>query len=390
MKAFTKIMAAAIAAIGVVSVAGCSGATPSAKTVTNANWNVRTSTSVEKSFTERWMSHKEVAQYSIRLTAGENVTYKVEYYDDGYYKTQFFMTYYDWSKTEGLPEGYAPAESTSEPVYVYTTELKLSGKYTFNATNEEKDFDDSVKSVCYYRLAGDNLQPVYSYQEIKNTAPNELNASSPDNMLIRTDNVFTTYYNYNCTKATVIRENNLKTENAKTVKEIGLTSKQGYSLFDNSQLRAAVRAFNISSSANHTFNVLVPQNGSVQTCYASSGAPVELTSNVTDNGEDAVNEASEFEREKKQIIDALDNCGDYIPIDKGEGENALNYRYNAVTMGLYTDSPMIGSAPTLWYSTVENSEINYTRCVLLRMSTPLSYGIGTLNYTLKSLSLQSL
>ena len=389
MKTLTKIIAVAIAAIGVAGVAGCSNSSPSAKTITNANWNVRTSTSVEKSFSERWLTNKEVAEYSIRLTPGSNITYKVSYYDGGHYKTEFFMTYFDWSSVEGMPEGYAPAENTKELVYAYTTELAISGKYTFNATNEDKHFDDSVKSVCYYRLAGDNLQPVYSYQEIKNTAPNEINASTAESMIIKTDDVYTTYYNYNCTKATVVHENNLKQDNSTTVKEVGLTSKAGYSLFDNSQLRAAVRAFNISSSASHVFNVLVPQNGAVQTCYASSGgAPLELTSTLLDESETA-SETNEVEKEKQQIIDALDGCGDYIVIDKGTGENALNYRYSSVTMGLSTDTTMVGSAPTLWYSSVENSEINYCRSVLLRISTPLSCGLGTLNYTLKSLSLQT-
>ena len=389
MKTLTKIIAVAIAAIGVAGVAGCSNTSPSAKTITNANWNVRTSTSVEKSFSERWLTNKEVAEYSIRLTPGSNITYKVSYYDGGHYKTEFFMTYFDWSSVEGMPEGYAPAENTKELVYAYTTELAISGKYTFNATNEDKHFDDSVKSVCYYRLAGDNLQPVYSYQEIKNTAPNEINASTAESMIIKTDDVYTTYYNYNCTKATVVHENNLKQENSTTVKEVGLTSKAGYSLFDNSQLRAAIRAFNLSSGASHVFNVLVPQNGAVQTCYASSGgAPIELTSTLLDESETA-SETNEVEKEKQQIIDALDGCGDYIVIDKGTGENALNYRYSSVTMGLSTDTTMVGSAPTLWYSSVENSEINYCRSVLLRISTPLSFGLGTLNYTLKSLSLQT-
>lgn len=373
MKAFSKIIAVAIAAAGVATVAGCAGSTPSAKTVTNANWNVRTSTSVEKNFTERWLSHREVAVYSISLAKGNNGTYSVAYDEGGYYKTEFGMAYFDWGDVEGLPEGYAPAEITSEIAYVYKTEMKLSGTYTLTKSGEKVNFEDSVESVCYYRLACDNLQPIYSYQVIKNTAPNALNAATVESMYIKTDDVYTTFYNANCTKATIVHKDNLKTDDA-AMTEVRLTSKEGYSLFDNSQLRAAVRAFNISGIATHIFNVLVPQNGGIQACAVTSTTPAEL---------DSENEAH------KLIIDALDNCDDdYIFFDKGEGDKQRNYRYNAVTMGLYVDSAMTGSSPTFWYSTVENSEINYTRCVLLRMSTPLSFGLGTLNYTLSSLNLQ--
>lgn len=386
MKAFTKIIALAVAAVGVASLSGCSSSTSSAKTVTNANWNVRTSTSVEKSFSERWLSRREVAEYSVSMKGGSNTTYSLSYSNDGYYKTEFGMAYFDWNEIEGLPEGYAPSQTSRELAYVYRTELKLTGTYTLTKTGEKADFEDSVKSECYYRLAGDNLQPLYSYQEMRNTAPNALNATTVASMFIKTDDSFITYYNANCTKATIVHHDNLTTGKDTQTTQVGLTSKEGYSVFDNSQLRAAVRSFNISGSATQVFNVLVPQNKSVQTCSATSSAPAALDS---------------ADEEQLAIITALDMCSmqnpDYIFLDKapvegeveGEGHDTNVYRYNAVKMGLYVDSVMTGSFPTLWYSTVENSEINYSRCVLLRMSTPLSFGLGTLTYTLNSLSLQS-
>lgn len=376
MKAITKIIAVAIAALGVATVAGCSGAAPSAKTATNANWNARTSASVEKNFTERWLNNREVAEYSISFTEGYNGTYTLNYGDDGVFKTEFGMTYYDWSAQKDLPDGYAPAGTTKELVYFYITEMSISGE--FKVGENVKAFKDSVSTVCYYRLAGDNLQPVYSQQVIKNTAPNTLNAPILEAAYIEIDGVYTTYYKADCTKATVVHKNNRLTSDDTTTIETGLTSSEGYSVFDNSQLRAAVRAFNISSSATHTFNVLVPQNGAMQSVHATCTAPVAL--NKEDEGQ-------------MQIIKALDECSanhpDYLFFDKSAGEEEKAYRFNAVSMGINTSTNnMTGASPTFWYSTVENSEINSTKCVLLRMSTPISFGLGTLNYTLKSLSLQ--
>lgn len=377
MKAFTKILAVAFAAAGVITVAGCSGGTPNAKVATNANWNVRTSASVENNFTDRWLNYKEVATYSIKLTDGVNSTYSVKYGDCSL-QTEFYMEQFDWSKVTGLPEGYG-ADKGVELVYVYKTVSEMTGEYVHTKTGDTKKFTDKVDSTCYYRLAGNNLQPVYSYQAIKDVAPNTLNATSIENACIEIDDVYETFYNYDCTKATLARKNNIT--NKEEVKQISVNDKEGHSVFDNSQLWSAVRAFTLSGGARYAFNVVVPQNGGLQSCYATCTAPVMLNKEKED---------------QLQIINALKDCSekhsDYIFFEDnaGEGEDARNFRFNAVSLGINANSPMTGAANTFWYSTVENSDINYSKCVLLRMSNPLSFGLGTLNYTLKSLELKEI
>ena len=281
-----------------------------------------------------------------------------------------------------MPEDYAPEENVIEPVYVYRTKLEVTTKYTLTANGDNAEFNDSVISECYYRLAGDNLQPVYSKQIIKDVAPNALSASSLASAYVQIDRVYETFYDYDCTKATVYYTDNLASDSASKTEttEVYVNDKAGHSVFDNSQLRAAVRAFNISGGATHTFNVFVPQNGGLQLCRATCTAPVTL------NGED---------EEQAKIINALNECSknnpDYIFFTNNAPaeEEARNYRFNAVAMSIATDDPMTGTSPTLWYSTVENSEVNYSKCVLLRMTTPLSFGLGTINYTLKSLNLKA-
>ncbi len=381
MKAFTKILAVTVATLGVISAAGCSNSANTAKTATSANWNVRTSTSVESNFSNRWLSNKEVATYSVSLEKGSNTTYSVDY-KDGNYKTEFYMDYYDWSaeaeigQQVKLPEGYAPEESKKELVYVYKTEYTVSGEYVLTKNEESHSFKDNIVTECRYRLAGDNLQPVYSKQVIKSTPPNSLNATTKESMYTEVDGTYTTYYNYDCTKATVYHTyQKSKDLIANEIEEVSVTDKVGYSLFENSQLRAAVRAFNLSGGATHTFNVFVPQDRVLQTCNAVCTSAVKL---------DKENE------EQKQIINALKSCPDYIFFDDtvGEDEEERNYRFNAVSLSI--NSAMSGPASTVWYSTVENSEVNYSKSVLLRITTPISFGLGTVTYTLKSLNLETI
>ena len=380
MKAITKILAVTVAAVGAAALAGCSKSSSSSTTATFANWNVRTATSVEGNFTERWLNNSEIAEYSVSLEKGYNGVYGIDYNEGASYQTAFGMVL--GSVLPGMPEGYKNDIAADEPIYYYSTALSVSGSFytkSGETKNVYKEFNDSVTSVCYFRLAGDNLKPLYSQQQMKTTAPNSLSASPLSSTYIELNCAYTTYYNADCTEATIM-EKNLADDSAKeTKKKVGLGSKAGYSVFDNSQLRAAVRAFNIKGGASHTFNVLVPQNGGMQTCHANCSSPTALDAEKEDQA---------------QIIGALDACAqanpDYIFFDKGEGESARAYRYNSVTMGINPSTDkMTGTSPSFWYSTVENSEINSTKCVLLRMSTPLAFGLGTVNYTLKNLRLIS-
>ncbi|MDE7083947.1 MAG: hypothetical protein K2O81_01730 [Clostridia bacterium] len=94
-----------------------------------------------------------------------------------------------------------------------------------------------------------------------------------------------------------------------------------------------------------------------------------------------------------QIINALNNAPhSYIffdgrPSDGSSEETPKNFRYSAVSLSV--NAPLQGNSPTMWYSTVENNDVNSTRCVLLKMNTPMSFGAGTLTYTLKTLGLET-
>lgn len=382
MKNLTKIIAASLLAGSLLAVSGCSRGTVVTTVATSANWNVRTSTVVENNEYGFWRTHKEVASYSVSFKEGTNNSYSVSYDTaNATYTTKFYMDAedYDWTSAS-LPENYRVTadENTvvKEPVYVYETEMRISGVYKDKNGNESA-FDDEIITVCKYRTADKNLQPVYSKQIIKNTTPAALSTGSVEGAYVKVDAVYETYYNFDCSEAFVKTQNNsaAKEEDKSTERSVKIKDKKKYSAFDNSQLRAALRAFNMTEDAVRTFNVVLPQSANMQTCTAKIAAPVELK-------EDVENE--------KRIIDALDACqpDDYIFFDHRVDENGkkANYRYSA--MQLEISAYLKGSAPTVWYTTVENQDVNTTRSVLLRMSSPISFGMGTLIYELKALNLK--
>ncbi|MGN0804724.1 MAG: hypothetical protein ACI4MS_05020 [Candidatus Coproplasma sp.] len=381
MKCASKILAIILAIGSLATFAGCS-TKKSAKTSTTANWNTNTSVGIEKDAetVNFWRTHKEVASYEIDLTQGINETYSVTYDKANCsYKTEFYMEEFDW-KTDTCDEYKATGEGEAkELVYVFETMLDIKGTYTFKSTKEEKQFNDRVTTVCKYRLAGDNLQPVYSYQQVFNYAPANITPDKADDMYVLLNADYTTYYNRNCTQAYIKTVTN--PDNTETKKAVSLTTKEGYSVFDNSQLFSATRSF--TKSGTHIFNVCSPQNGATQICNAVCSATTELNSES-----DAV------------IINALKNVTDgngnpvtdYIFFDgsqQGTDENgaplpAKNIRYNAVTFSILAE--LKGPSPVYWYASVENHDLNATRSVLLKMQTPLSFNLGTRIYTLNKLS----
>lgn len=391
MKALSKKIALILAAVSAFSLAGCSKKNMDSRVATTANWNARISTIVENNYVDYWKTHREVATYSISATVNESSSYTVNYdTQTAAFSTKFYMEEYDWQNT-GIPESYRSETALKDDVYVYETELLMSGAYKIKDSADEKKFSDKLVTVCKFRLAGENLKPVYSKQTVVNTAPNTLGTSDINFAYVETDGIFETYYNRDCSHATVNHTDNIAKREAEKdgkqysseIKSCGISNPSGYSVFDNSQIRAAIRAFTLNGGSSRTFMSFSPQDCAAQVCSVSVANPAEL------NAEDA---------NQKQIIDALKACtpDDYIffdgtPATPAEGEEPAaerTYRYTAVSS--YLNSSMSGPSASTWYSTVENPDINGTRCVLLKLAVTLPFALGTADYTLKTLNVEKI
>lgn len=371
-----------MAAGGAIAVAGCSGGSTNTSTATMANWNVATSATVEKNYVDYWRTHKEKAVYKISFKEGGNASYSVSYNTGAAtYTTSFYMDKedYDWT-ADSLPEGVKITEENAtapaDCVYVYETELSLNGYYKLGADGSATvEFEDSIKTICKYRLAGESLKPVYSMHTIKSTAPATLNAATVNGMCVKTDAVYETYYNRDCNKAVIKITDNLHGENSgeKSVSLDGLT-------FDNFQLEAALRAFTLSGTK--TFSVCSPQDGVARSCTAVCTDSAELNSETDGTIISALKNVKD--NDGYSVSDYIFFDGTSTDADVGDKQ----IRYNAVSLAVNAD--MRGSSPVYWYAALENADANATRCVLLKKSVPLSFGLGTLTYSLAELYLDNI
>jgi hypothetical protein len=175
--------------------------------------------------------------------------------------------------------------------------------------------------------------------------------------------VYETFYNKDCTKAIV-----KSTDGTKANQDVSADlSGRDYSIFDSTALPLVLRSFNLSTSSSNTFNVMVPINGNYSNYVATCTSSTSLSA---DNDDD------------KKVISALDEC-DQINAN-GEVDGVATYLCKTITLGL--DATMTGSTYTYTYATVADSAFNPTRAVLMKISSPLSFSLGTINYTLASLS----
>lgn len=362
MKKFLKISAAAIAAGATMILAGCggcSGCNKNAKslTVTNSNWYTGTSyKGIQPSFIlgDDPAYTKEEIEYNVSFIAPEagNNTYSADY-KDGSFKTEFYATAYDWNANPVYP-----AEHT-ETVYCYRSEFKISVQYKLKATGETTEwFNDSVTNISYFRAAGKNLQPVYSRQEIKSTSPANYQAGTLAGTHSKVDVNYDNYYNYDFTEITTYTQEN----GGERVKGAPYSlSKIKYSLFDNSSLYIAIRSMKLSPSMSANINLYSAAAGGVSS-YTVGGKDTSMNSD-----------------ELKAISDEMAKHGLFAP----ENEDS---RVSAVAVDVnYTGGNLYGTTQTVWYAAVDKPDNNTARATMLKMTIPLSYSLGTLNYTLKEI-----
>ncbi len=402
------VAAAALCAVGL---AACTSTVSSSSLY--SNWYRRTEyTGIQPAMTDEnnQTAEEEVEElkYKISFTGGGNTNYEVSFdTDDAYMTTKFYATTYDWTKgfvwddlslfddetwsapSDVIPEDYIA--SASEIAYVYTTEFSLSGTYTYKATGEAKEFEDGMKSLCVFRSIRDTLRPVYSYQYTKTTSPNSYLPSSYEDMYGEFEYEFVTFYNYDCTQCSYTCHR-IDTNEKYTDPEEGTRSADisdtDYAVYDNASIYTLLRSLDYYTTTSMYVDIFIPVEGRTST-YAVSGGVNSALLGVYDEDD----ETTDYEKDiANTILSALDGAG-YI--DKSAGDS-IYYSYATL---MYTGS-LSGTTQTVWYASVQNTdttnpeagegeysdedgkEYNTCRSVMLRISSPLPYSLGTLDYTL--------
>ena len=269
----------------------------------------------------------EHLEYKVEFKEAEEKDFSVAY-DPGTYTTTLK------SELATLPDG------TSETVYVYSTELKISGRYTFNGETSDT-FEDSVSSEVMFRNVKKGLAPVSSTKTVKTTSPVQ-NADSLEESFKEYHYTYDVSYNVELTEAKItFTDLNAETpEPAETTVAIA----EGGTYLDNEQILFALRGLDLSTQK--TFRSINPVVNNVQTVsiYSPSSTTVSLSGAEIDGVTDDYEIAA-----------------------------------YAVNLGYQTSFP--GGTQVAYYAQTVATNNTY-RNVLLYLEVPVMQSLGTLRYTL--------
>ena len=367
-------MAAAVlmagAAATLAGCAGCAGCNNNTKNtvLTNSNWYTGTSyKGIQPSFKpdEQKGFTKEVLVYDVQHDgASNNSTYSAEY-RNGTFTTEFYATDYDW-KTNAVFPADENAENSTETVYYYKTELRIEVRFVMKTGAKEATewFSDSVVNESYFRAAGKNLQPVFTRQVIKSTSPAAYQAAKLSSTYLSVDVTYENYYDSSCSQVVSVINEAGKDEERNTHKNLG---KIKNTLFDSAYLYTAIRSMKLSTDFSQTVSLFSAANGGISD-YTISGSDTPL------GNEDRKNTSSALAAAKLYTPVTQDAEGNAIE-DAGVPATAMEVRY--------TGGSLSGTVQKIWYASIVNADNNTARCTMLKISVPLSYNLGTLNYTLK-------
>lgn len=366
MRKIFGIVAITLAA-GCAFATGCSGCNGNGKNIAplSSNWYSYTGFgNIQPTFIENKANFsKEAVTYDVKFIKPENgnASYSVDY-TDGLYSTEFYAKTFDVTDPalvhEDFKEGY---EGKNITAYYYKTAFTAKVTFTYGK-NSTAPLDETVTTECYFLSVDDHLRPLYSKQVVKSPSPNAYSVSSLDVCYKLYDEEYTNYYSYNGkTVITDIKDNLNEKNNSVKKRGVGGTSN---SLFDVTSLEIALRGL-IASGFSQKIDLYTPKN-SVQS--------FTLTSPSAAIGDDTVKETVKSVLQSKKLY--------VTEYDKENKEIGLQTTAVTVT----SNSSLSGVSQTYWFSKVTNKRNNAGRATLLKISVPIVYHLGTLEYTLKEVS----
>lgn len=317
-----KILLGGVAALSCAALIGLTSCTTVSITTLVPNWYENTTLTSSISDT------KETLVYEVSYQKGSNSNYSVEYQPGTYTVTLQNDTY------------------NGESVYKLTSSLTVSGTYAMGS--ESLDFSDSVESVCYFRDVSRSLYPLYSEKTVRSTSPLTDDPASLEEAVRQ--------YNYSVTVTYSTEDNgavsvykDLSTNETQT-HEYSL--RDNMTVLDNETLLFAARGLSLSVGGSANLYVVNPYTQTQEVIA------VNLTAQTA-------NAAYTF-----------------IDVDAGETE-ATEHKITANTLVFSRDTTLTGGMLTARYAAAPalGGENPY-RCVMLEMSDPLSYNMGSLVYRL--------
>lgn len=368
MKKRYRVAAAVVAAAaltvisgctGCVSCAGCGGATTNLVPL-NSNWYANTNyKKIQPTFTEgNTPFAAEEAVYTVKhdKSTARNTTYSVDY-TGGQYKTLFKAV--DFDKSAYAHADFAEGYPDKVTAYYYRTELTFK-TVTFTVGEQTKELaGDEIITECYFLSVEDFLRPLYSHESIKSSTPAEMQTGTVDDAYVAVNRDIKTYYSYDGNTAKTVTADG-GNESVKTVDAINSAAN---SCFDVASMDITVRANKISPSLNQQISVYSPAGG-VQN-YTLQGGTATFSDDENARLKSVLDRNGLYEEER-------DEDGNVKPL----GATSVSVTYNGNLSGV---------SQTYVFASIKNASNNKSRATLLTLSAPLSYSLGTLNYTLEEI-----
>ncbi|MDE6356279.1 MAG: hypothetical protein K2L67_03450 [Clostridia bacterium] len=405
MKKIKLLTALTLAAGCALACTGCGGSSKNIASL-DSNWYSGVNfTHFQPTFTEgnkdaagNAAYSAEVIEYAVAFdgSTAANPTYTVEYPQGGTYTTTFTSKILGEDEIEKitLDEHRGYYNSKTMQVYYYKTELTIPEvKFTLKSDNTKTATlqGDSIVTENYFLSVADYLSPVYSKQTVKSATPRNYQISDINAAYVLINREYESFYlNKNNSPVEVVTKTTVKNEqgfadygyadfegtengNAKTSTANALNIENtANTLFDVSALNVVARACKLTSGANlsQAINLYVPWSNAGVTDFgiAGSAAPLVLDKTADDNT-----------AKLTELTSKLQTAGLYEEKKDAEGK----------TIGLQTVAVNVGTkagvTQTYWFAAVTSTHDNVGHATMLKLSTPVAFGLGTLNYTLKTI-----
>lgn len=359
MKKRFGVAAFALATGCAVIFAGCSGCSScgangkSNEAAFSSNWYADTTVGhIQPTFMGE--GNAEVITYSVThvTKTADNKSYSVEY-KEGTYTTTFYATTFN---NELIDADFKGDYTDTLVVYCYETVLEIPSVIFTVGDAKSEPFTSSITTVSYFMDVDNHLQPLYSEQHIDTVTPAEYQVSKLEDAYLKIKQDIKTSYKRDGSAAKTV----ITGDNANTFTTNGLNDTDN-SLIDVNGLNIAIRAMQLSANLSQVVSVYSP-SGKLQS-YTFTGSSVTL-------GED--------ERKGYEGVLAADGIKLFVP---GEGKSL-----NTVCVTATLNADMNGASQQYWFAAIDNAKNNTGRATMVKMSVPLSFSLGTLNYTLKEIT----
>lgn len=404
MKKSLSIAAFTLAACCAFGAAGCGGSSRNIVSL-ESNWYSGINYSgFQPTFTEGNSTYSaEDLTYTVTFdgSGAANPSYTVSY-AEGTYKTYFTSKILNKDEIEKITFDGNRGEynSQSMQVYYYRTELTIpSVTFTLKSDNTKTATvnGESIITESYFLSVADYLCPVYSAQRVKSATPRNYQVGNIESAYVIIDRTYENFYSY---KRVVNSGNKVVPEPSEAVTVTTVNSADyGYNeftgtqngesktsvssavnlfdapntVFDIASLNTVVRACNLSAGENlsQAISLYVPwsKQGVNNFGVAGSSAPLVLDKNAEQNTA-KLNELTSKLKDANLYEEQKDSEGNVIPL-----------KTVAVSVGTTA-----GVSQTYWFAAINSTHSNVGHATMLKMSVPVTFGLGVFNYTLSEIT----